>query len=144
MPSFGLLEMLVIGVVLLIFVGPEDMPKLVRNLGRLYGRLRRNAEELRRAFILEADRMDEEERLKQLRRKREEAEQRRRDAEADDPTGARAQPQPDTVVEGPADDDPPPDGISPEAWSETPEDVRRILRRKADRGDDDAPQPEAP
>ena len=56
--SFGFGEILIIGVVLLLFVGPDRLPQLMRTAGRAYGQLRRAADEMRRAFMMEADRVD--------------------------------------------------------------------------------------
>jgi sec-independent protein translocase protein TatB len=100
--SIGLSEMVLIAVVALLVVGPERLPRLMRELGKRYGQLRRAADELRRAFVLEADRQDAEERMAQLRERRKAAEAaRQRAAEA---TGAVAQGEPDAakpVSEGP-------------------------------------------
>ena len=56
--SLGWSEILLIGVVLLVFVGPDRLPLVLRSAGRIFGQLRRAADELRRAFVLEADRQD--------------------------------------------------------------------------------------
>jgi len=77
MLNFGFLEILIVVVLALVVVGPERLPIVVRYLGRQYGKLLRASQELRRAFVLEAERVDAEERQKQLqkikeRRKREE------------------------------------------------------------------------
>lgn len=76
MLNFGIGEILVVMALALIFVGPERLPHLIRGLGRQYGKLLRASEELRRAFVLEADRMDAEQRTQDLRRRREEARKR--------------------------------------------------------------------
>lgn len=77
MLNFGFLEILIVVVLALVVVGPERLPIVVRYLGRQYGKLLRASQELRRAFVLEAERVDAEERQKELqkireRRKREE------------------------------------------------------------------------
>jgi sec-independent protein translocase protein TatB len=125
----GLMEWLVIGALLLIFVGPERLPTVMRQLGRLYGKFRRAADELRRALVLEADRMDEEERLKELRKRRQEAEeQRQRMAEQ---TGSVAQPAPAPKVEPVAEDpDWRPDGLSEQEWAEMAPHIRDLIRRR--------------
>ena len=56
--SLGWSEILLIGVVLLVFVGPDRLPLVLRSAGRIFGQLRRAADELRRAFVLEADRQE--------------------------------------------------------------------------------------
>ncbi len=55
MLGVGWAEMLVIGLVALVVVGPEKLPETARTLGRLYHRLRRAAEEAARTFSAEAD-----------------------------------------------------------------------------------------
>lgn len=102
MLSIGLSEMVLIAIVALLVVGPERLPRLMRELGKRYGQLRRAADELRRAFVLEADRQDAEERMAQLRERRKAAEAaRQRAAEA---TGGVAQAEPESpkpASEGP-------------------------------------------
>ena len=73
MLNLGLTEILVIFVVAIVVVGPERLPNVVRWLGRQYGKLMRASDELRRAFVLEADRADAEARAEVLRQRREEA-----------------------------------------------------------------------
>lgn len=80
MLSIGLSEILIIAVVAILVVGPERLPKVMRQLGRWYGQLRRSADELRRAFVLEADRQDAEERYAKLRERRERAAEARKRA----------------------------------------------------------------
>lgn len=80
MLNFGFGEIFIVIVLALVFVGPERLPHAVRWLGRQYGKLMRASEELRRAFVLEADRMDAEQRTEDLRRRREEARQRAEEA----------------------------------------------------------------
>ena len=48
MLGLGWSEMLVIGVVVLIVVGPKDLPVMMRNLGRMMGTVRRMSNEFRR------------------------------------------------------------------------------------------------
>lgn len=67
MLGLGIGEMLVIGALVLVVVGPDRLPQALRWAGQNYGKLRRTADELRRAFVLEADRQDAEERLEKLR-----------------------------------------------------------------------------
>ena len=70
MLSIGLSEILLIAVVAIVIVGPERLPHVMRELGRYYGQLRRAADELRRAFVLEADRQDAEDRYAKLQARR--------------------------------------------------------------------------
>lgn len=136
MPDLGLMELLLVGIVLLIAVGPERLPHATRTLGRLYGRMRRAADELRNALVLEADRMDEEERLRALRKRRLEAERKKREAE--EATGGRAQSQEqdETTDEQPHDDaedgdaDGLPPGFTAEEWAELPDHIRDIVRKR--------------
>ncbi|MBN2798706.1 MAG: hypothetical protein JXX28_06105 [Deltaproteobacteria bacterium] len=58
MTSLGFGEILVLTLLLLVVVGPERLPGVLRTAGRLYGRARRIAEEFHRAMVLEADRQD--------------------------------------------------------------------------------------
>lgn len=97
MLGLGSGEMLVIAVVALVVIGPERLPTVMRQLGRWYGQIRRTADELRRAFVLEADRQDAAERYKQLqeRRKRAQEDARRRMEEL---KGSTAQPEPVAVA----------------------------------------------
>lgn len=48
MLGLGWSEMLVIGIVVLIVVGPKDLPVMMRNLGRMMGTVRRMSNEFRR------------------------------------------------------------------------------------------------
>lgn len=54
--------MLVIGVLLLVFVGPDDLPKLMRTVGKFYAKARRASDDLRRAFNAEVARVDADDR----------------------------------------------------------------------------------
>ncbi len=78
MANFGLSEMLFIGILVVVFVGPKDLPKLLKLLGRGYGKIRRASEELRRTFTMEVDRVEAEGRAEQIRQRREELLERRR------------------------------------------------------------------
>ncbi|MDI7774310.1 Sec-independent protein translocase protein TatB [Asticcacaulis sp. EMRT-3] len=49
-PGIGGGELVVIAVVALIVVGPKDLPKLLRQLGRFVGKMRRMADEFRTSF----------------------------------------------------------------------------------------------
>ena len=53
--DLGLSELLVIGVVALIVVGPKDLPMLFRNVGRFMGKARGMAREFSRAMNDAAD-----------------------------------------------------------------------------------------
>ena len=76
--SFGFMELLVIAVLVIVFVGPDRLPEMMRYVGRQYGRLRRASDELRRAFQLEVDRVDADHRAREIRKRREELMARRR------------------------------------------------------------------
>jgi sec-independent protein translocase protein TatB len=43
-------ELLLIAIVALIFIGPKELPQVLRNLGRVAAKLRRSADEFRRHF----------------------------------------------------------------------------------------------
>ena len=53
--DFGFGELLVIGVVALIIIGPKDLPGVFRQLGRFTGKIRRMAREFSRAMEDAAD-----------------------------------------------------------------------------------------
>ncbi len=48
--DIGWLELIVIGIVALIVVGPNDLPQLFRNVGRFMGRMRAMAREFQRSM----------------------------------------------------------------------------------------------
>ncbi|MEM1273226.1 MAG: Sec-independent protein translocase protein TatB [Pseudomonadota bacterium] len=50
MPDIGMMELLVIGIVALIVVGPKDLPKMFRSVGQFTGRVRGMAREFNRAM----------------------------------------------------------------------------------------------
>jgi sec-independent protein translocase protein TatB len=78
--GIGFGELLVVGILLLVFVGPERIPGVMRTAGRWYGQIRRMSDELRHAFVAEADRMDAEERYRLLRERRRKLEEDREQA----------------------------------------------------------------
>lgn len=55
MPDIGWMELLVIGIVALIVVGPEDLPGMFRTVGRFMGRARGMAREFQRSMEEAAD-----------------------------------------------------------------------------------------
>ena len=73
MLNLGLGEILIFSVLALVVVGPERLPTMVRFMGRQYGKLMRASRELRRAFYMEAERVESAERREKLKKKREEA-----------------------------------------------------------------------
>ena len=91
MLGLGLGEILLLAVLVIVVVGPERLPYMVRGAGRMYGQVRRASDELRRAFVLEADRADAEERYQKLEERRKRAMEARERAERENP-GAVAQP----------------------------------------------------
>lgn len=72
MLNIGLSEMLVIAILAIVFIGPDDLPEMMRFLGRQYAKLRRASDELRNAFQIEVDRSDAEKRAEEIRKRREE------------------------------------------------------------------------
>ena len=55
MPDIGWMELLVIGIVALIVVGPKDLPGMFRKLGQFTGRIRAMARDFQRAMDAAAD-----------------------------------------------------------------------------------------
>lgn len=49
-PQFGFLELILIAIVALIVVGPNDLPRLMRNAGKFVAKARRMASEFTAAF----------------------------------------------------------------------------------------------
>ncbi len=58
MLNIGFGEILLIGCLLLVVVGPERLPKMLRMAGKQYAKLRRAANELQHAFMDEGDLLD--------------------------------------------------------------------------------------
>jgi len=81
--DIGFTELLVIGVVALLVLGPERLPRLARDVGRWVGRARRYVNHVR-------EEIDREVELSELRRLRDEIEARAREvaSEADSVVGA--------------------------------------------------------
>jgi sec-independent protein translocase protein TatB len=79
--GLGMGEILLIAALVRVVVGPDKLPEMMRTGGKWYAQLRRAADDLRRAFVLEADRMDAEERLKNLEQRRKDAMEARRKAQ---------------------------------------------------------------
>ena len=63
-PQFGFLELILIAVVALIVVGPRDLPRLMRQAGRMAGKARAMAAEFTAAF----DQMARETEMEELRK----------------------------------------------------------------------------
>ena len=76
MLNLGFSEIILIMAVALVVIGPDRLPEVLRFMGRQYGKLTRASNELRRAFMMEAERSDIEKRAEALRKRREEARQR--------------------------------------------------------------------
>lgn len=75
--DLGLGEMLVIAVLVIVFVGPDGLPDMMRVLGRFYGQMRRASDDLRRTFNAEVARVDADRRRDELRQRRLERERAR-------------------------------------------------------------------
>jgi sec-independent protein translocase protein TatB len=63
LPSFGFGEMIIIALLAVIVVGPKDLPKVMRTMGRFMARIRMLGQEFRDAF----DEMDADDEIKSLR-----------------------------------------------------------------------------
>src|SRR5688500_20293098 len=92
MLGMGMSEMALIMVVALLVVPPEQLPKAMRQMGRWYGQVRRAADDLRRAFTLEADRQDAAERYKEPQERRRKAPEPRNKDTHGAPAGPTAHP----------------------------------------------------
>ena len=124
MLGMGMSEMALIMVVALLVVPPEQLPKAMRQMGRWYGQVRRAADDLRRAFTLEADRQDASERYKELQERRRKAQElRKKVVEGEAAAGPVAQPEavsapnpaaPEPLMTGP-DAPPTPNDIPPDS-----------------------------
>ena len=111
--GLGMGEILLIAALVLVGVGPDKLPEMMRPGGKWYAQLRRAADDLRRAFVMEADRMDADERLEKLEKRRQAALEARRKAQDEAGGVAQAPKLPPT----PAD---PPEEPAEEPASETP------------------------
>lgn len=80
MLNFGFGEIALIMVLAIVVVGPERLPEMLRFLGKQYSKVTRASNDLRRAFMLEADRSDAEKRAVLLRERREQARKRAQQA----------------------------------------------------------------
>jgi sec-independent protein translocase protein TatB len=118
MLGLGTGEMVLIAIVALLVIGPERLPRIARQLGRYYGQVRRAADDLRRAFVMEADRQDAQERYQALQARRKQELEARKAAEAPQLEGESAPAAPALVVEPPA--LVPPVGSTPSAPDEGP------------------------
>lgn len=90
MLNFGFGEIVLIMVLAIVVVGPDRLPEMLRFLGKQYGKVMRASNDLRRAFMLEADRADAEKRAALLRERREQARQRAQEAREKALAAARA------------------------------------------------------
>ena len=101
-------ELLMIAVLAIVFIGPDDLPKMMRLAGRYYAKIRRASDDLRRAFNAEVAKVEAEERREEMRRRREEMERRRAELQAKaqekavDPTQINADVPPPQPVEAAA------------------------------------------
>jgi len=113
MLNFGFGEIVLIMVLAIVVVGPDRLPEMLRFLGKQYGKVTRASNDLRRAFMLEADRADAEKRSASLRARREEARKRAMAAREEALAAAKARAEAAEAAEseaGPPDSPaPPPD-----------------------------------
>ena len=98
MLNLGLFEILTIMALALVTIGPERLPEVVRFLGKQYGRLLRTSNDLRRAFMLEAERGDMERRAEAMRKRREETRRRLEEQKAAMQANDHATPEVDAVA----------------------------------------------
>jgi sec-independent protein translocase protein TatB len=126
MLSFGFGELALIAMVLLVVVGPERLPKAMQFLGKSYGQLRRAADDLRRAFVLEADRQDAEDRFSMLKERREQARRDREAAMKANP-GVVTQDEKLHIPEGAE--------LEPEQWNALPDHVKELVQKGLESGE---------
>ena len=69
--DLGFGEMMVIAVLVIVFIGPDGLPDLMRVLGRFYAQARRASDELRRTFNAEVARVEADRRREELKARRE-------------------------------------------------------------------------
>ncbi len=74
--NLGFTEVMLVLVVAIVVVGPERLPAMLGWLGRQYGKLMSASEELRQAFVIEAERVEADKRTEVLRQRRDEARKR--------------------------------------------------------------------
>ena len=80
MLNLGFGELAIIAVLAIVVVGPDRLPEMLRYLGKQYGKVMRASNELRRAFMVEADRDEALKRAAALRERREQARKRAEEA----------------------------------------------------------------
>ena len=71
--DIGFQEMLLIAVLVIVFIPADDLPEMMRTLGRYYAKIRRASDDLRRAFNSEVARTDADRRREDLTKRRERA-----------------------------------------------------------------------
>ncbi len=49
-PQVGMVELVMLGILALIVVGPKDLPRLMQTVGRTFGKMRRLADDFRSSF----------------------------------------------------------------------------------------------
>ncbi len=76
MLNLGMWEIMLVMVVAIVVVGPERLPSMLGWLGRQYGKLMSASDELRQAFVMEAERVEADKRVANLRQRRDEARRR--------------------------------------------------------------------
>ena len=87
-------EVMVIVIVLIVVVGPERLPPMLRTAGKYYGQIKRMSDEFRRAIMLEVDREEAEQRAAQFKKRREEAKRIADEAKAAQKLAAATEPAP--------------------------------------------------
>lgn len=69
--NIGLSELLIVGVIGLVVIGPERLPEVMRFLGRAYAKVRFASKDLRMAFQQEVDKVETDRRTIEIGRRRE-------------------------------------------------------------------------
>ena len=78
MLNLGFGEILILSLLALVVVGPERLPTMIRFMGRQYGKLLRASRELRRAFYMEAERVESDARREEMKKARAKAAERQK------------------------------------------------------------------
>ena len=100
MLNIGFGELLVLVALVLIVVGPERLPQMMRSMGRMYGKVRRQSDELRRAFMAEADMLNASDRRVALRERQRQIQEAKAQKDEQKTPAATPTAESSTLIEG--------------------------------------------